>query len=365
MRILQINSAKNFGGGEKHLVDLTRGLLGRGQEIFLAVSPASPIAEKLPEIASENILELKIKNAVDVFAAAKIARFVAENNIEIVHAHTGKDYLPASLALRFSKKVKLVITRHVMFPLKIGQKFLLSNVSRAIAVSSAVEESLRKTFPADKIATIPNGINLENWSPADREEKGKNFRFENNIAFDQTVLTAIGELKELKGQRDLILAAQIIVERCPETHFIIVGKDNSADREFRKEIKRLAKVFDLEKKFTWLNWVDDTRELLAATDIFVSPSQSESFGLAMLESMASGCAVLATATDGAKELLVDGESGILTPINEPKSLADKACALIGKPEKIKSLANAARIRAVENFGLERMIDETENLYLNL
>src|SRR5688500_11089348 len=157
MRILQINSAKNFGGGERHFVDLTNGLAERGHELFLAVAPDSPILEKLPEIPEKNILRVKIKNALDVFAARAIAKFIKQNKIEIVHAHTGKDYLPASLAVRFAPQAKLVLTRHVLFPLKALQKFALKNVSKVIAVSSAVEANLQKTFPKEKILTIPNG----------------------------------------------------------------------------------------------------------------------------------------------------------------------------------------------------------------
>lgn len=362
MRILQINSAKNFGGGEKHFVDLTRGLSKRGHELFLAVAPGSPILEKLPEIPEKRILQVKIKNALDIFAARKLAKFIKQNKIEIIHAHTGKDYLPASLAARFAPPAKLVLTRHVLFRLKNVQKFALKNVSKVIAVSSAVEANLQKTFPKEKIVTIPNGIDVENWANVERENLREEFRFENNISFDASVLGTVGELKHLKGQQDFILAAQIVAKKFPETHFIIVGKDHSFDRSFRRELKRLVKVFDLEKQFIWFDWIEDTKPMLSALDIFVSPSHSESFGLAILEAMASGCAVVATETEGAKELLENEKSGLLTPVKDPVKLAEAICGLLENREKITELSENAQKHAKENFGLDRMISDTEKVY---
>lgn len=362
MRILQINSAKNFGGGEKHFVDLTKGLISRGHELFLAVAPESPILEKLAEFPRKNVLEIKIKNALDVFAARKIAKFIKKNQIEIVHAHTGKDYLPASLAVRFSSNAKLILTRHVLFPLKNAQKYSLKNVSKVIAVSSAVEANLQKTFLKEKIVTIPNGIDVENWANVEKTRLREEFRFENNIPFDAQVLGTVGELKHLKGQQDFILAAQIVVKKFPETHFIIVGKDNSYDKSFRRELKRLVKTFDLEQNFSWFDWIEDTKPLLSSLDIFVSPSHSESFGLAILEAMASGCAIISTETEGAKELFGNEENGILTHVKNPVNLAEKICEILENKEKITKLGKNAQKRAKENFGLEKMISETEKIY---
>ena len=362
MRILQINSAKNFGGGEKHLVDLARGLVESSHEVFLVVAPDSPILEKLSEFSPKNILRVKIKNSLDVFAAQKIARFIKQNKIDIVHAHTGKDYLPASLAVRFAPNAKLIFTRHVLFSLKTIQKYALNNVSKTIAVSSAVEANLQKTFPKEKIVTIPNGIDVKNWANVDRESLRKEFRFENNISFDAKVLGTVGELKHLKGQQDFILAAQIIAQKFPETHFVIVGKDNSYDKSFRRKLKRLVKTFDLEKRFSWFDWIEDTKPLFSSLDIFISPSHSESFGLAILEASASSCAVVATATEGAKELIEDGKSGILTPVKNPVKLAETICELLKNEQKIKYLGDNAQKRAQEKFGLERMIAKTEKIY---
>lgn len=365
MRILQISSAKSFGGGEKHLVDLSRGLVERGHEVFVAIRPNVKWRDRLSFLEDEKILQLPLRNSIDIFSARKLARFIREKEIEIVHAHLARDYPVAALSVRLAPKARLILTRHVLFPLNPLQKFALSNVAKVIAVSSAVEANLQKTFPAEKIVSIPNGIEIEKWSGADHQQIREAFRYEHNISSDAFLIGTIGELKQLKGQEDFIMAAQIIAPRFPESHFVVVGKDNSLDQNFRRKLKRLVKVFGLEERFLWLDWVEDTAEILHSLDIFVSASYSESFGLSILEAMASGVAVVATETEGAKELLEEEKTGKLVPLENPVKLAEKISELSTHTDQRLRLGKQAQKIAQENFTLEKMIAKTEMIYQEL
>ena len=338
---------------------------GRGHEVFLAVPENSPVLEKLENFPPENILRVKIKNSADILAARRITKFIKQNKIEIAHAHAAKDYLPASLAIRFAKRAKLVLTRHVLFPMKRTQKIALSNVSKVIAVSAAVEANLNRTFPTEKIVKIPNGIEIEKWADADRETLFREFRFLHNIPFDAPLVGTVGELKRLKGQQDFVLAANEIAKKIADAQFVIVGTDNTFKKDFRGELKRLVKVFGLQEKFLFLDWVEDTAPLLAAIDIFVSASHSESFGLAILEAMASGKAIVATETEGAKELLKDGSSGKLVAIKEPLKLAEKIEEFLTDEKMRASFGKNAQKTARENFSLAKMIERTEEVYQQL
>lgn len=362
MKILQISSAINFGGGEKHLVDLCKELTEKGHEIFAVVRPNADWLERLSFLPAENVFKLSLRNSFDVFSARQIARIIREKNIDIAHAHLARDYPIASLAVRFAPQSKLILTRHVLFPIKRLQKFTLSNVSQVIAVSSAVETALQKTFPAEKIVSVPNGIEIEKWSQANHEKLRQAFRFQHDIPFDALLIGTIGELKPLKGQEDFILAAQIVAGKFPESHFVIVGKDNSFDQSFRRKLKRMVKVFGLEERFLWLDWAEDTAEILHSTDVFVSASHSESFGLSILEAMASGAAIVATETEGAKELIEPGKTGKLVSIENPVEMASAICELLANIKKKKSFGNRAQTEAKKRFSLERMVDETEEIY---
>lgn len=360
MRILQITSAKTFGGGERHLIDLCKGLTGRGHEVFVAIRPTNEWQEKFGFLPPENILRVSLRNSLGVLSARRIAAFTRKNKVQIIHAHVARDYIPASIASLLVKKAKFVLTRHVLFPLQPFNRFALKNLSKAIAVSSAVEASLQKVFPANKIATIPNGIEIEKWAGADHQKLREEFRFLHEIPFDAPLIGTVGELIVLKGQRDFVLAANEVAKRFPEARFVVVGKDNSLDKHFRRELKRLVKVFRLDDRFLWLDWVEDTAPLLAALDIFVSASHSESFGLAILEAMATGNAVVATETAGAKELL--GTEDVFVPVKDPVALAGKICSLLADEKRGAKLGAAVQQMAGEKFSLGRMIDETEKLY---
>lgn len=360
MRILHISSAVNFGGGEKHLVDLCRGLQVNGNEVFVALRPTNKWQSRLDFLPPGNILHVSIRNSFGVFSARRISDFIRENEIEIVHAHVARDYIPASIACMASRCAKFVLTRHVMFPLKAFNRFALRNLTAAIAVSTGVERALGNIFPAEKVALIRNGIEIQSSATDEIRHRRKEFRTLHEIPLDVPFIGTVGELTPLKGQRDFVLAATEVTKAYPEARFLIVGLDNTIDNKFRRELKLLVKVFGIEDRFLWLDWVDDLPQLLAALDIYVSPSHSESFGLATLEAMASGTAVVATRTEGSLELFNDDK--YLVPIGDPVALSKKISELLADAARRSRIAKDLQARAAENFSIERMISETEDLY---
>lgn len=364
MRILQISSALTYGGGERHLVDLSRGLHEAGHEVYVALRPTNQWQGHLRFLPEERLLHASIRNSFGMFSANRLAKFLRRNKIDILHAHVARDYLAASIAARKAKDVKLVLTRHVMFPMKAFHRFALRNVDAAIAVSPAVRRQLERIFSADTIRVIPNGIAIDTDADADRRsELVQRFRFDHDIPLTSPLVVSVGELKPLKGQRDLVLAANELLKKMPDVHFVIAGKDNTIDKKFRRELKRLVRVFGIEENFLWLDWLEDLRPMLAAADIFVSPSHSESFGLAILEAMAAGTAVVATDTDGARELM--SGTGALVPVKDPLALAAKLETLLSDRDTRERLGADLAASAKSRFGIERMLASTTELYTEL
>lgn len=360
MRILYISSAKTFSGSERHLVDLSRAMTERGHEVFFALRPTNQWQNRLDFLPPENFLHTSIRNSFGMFSANRIARFMETAKIDVLHAHVGRDYIAASLACRISTDTKLVLTRHVMFPMKPFHRFALRNVDAAIAVSTGVKIQLERVFPTEKVALVANGIDAITRTGAQKAARASEFREFHSIPANVPLVVTVGELLVLKGQRDFVLATNEITKRHPECRFVIAGKDNSIDQKFRRELKRLVKVLGHEDKFIWLDWLDDLAPLLCAADIFVSPSHSESFGLAILEAMAAGTSVVATATDGAKELLKG--TNALVPIKDPLALADKVCEFLEDAERLRFLGTQLQAMALENYGLAAMVDATEGVY---
>jgi L-malate glycosyltransferase len=361
MRILHISSAKIFGGGERHLVDLCRGLTEQNHEVFAVLRPTNEWQERLNFLPEGNIFHSSIRNSFGIFSAKRVANFINRNNIDIIHAHVARDYIPASLACRISKNAKFVLTRHVLFPMKPFHRYALTNVERAIAVSSAVEVNLQNIFPKRKISVIPNGIEMT-AHVENKQKLREAFRFLHDIPFDAQLIGTIGELKVLKGQRDFVLAANEIAKKFPNAYFVVVGKDNAINKPFRRELKRLVKVFDLEKRFLFLDWIEDMSELFAALDIFVSASHSESFGLAILEAMTNETAIVATETEGAKELLQSQDTGIIVPVKDVLEISKAVGRFLEDKNEREIFGKNARKFAQTNFSLEKMIEQTADLY---
>lgn len=363
MRILQVSSAKTYGGGERHFVDLCRGLHERGHEVYAALRPTNQWQARLSFLPPDKIMHVSIRNSFGVLSAIRISEFAKENDIDVVHAHVARDYIPVSIACLAAKNAKFVLTRHLVFPLKPFNRFALGNLAKAIGVSAAVGKSLAAIFPLEKIAVIPNGIDLQNYDAASLAVQRREFRELHSIPVDAPLVGTLGELKELKGQSDFVLAAQETLKSIPGARFVIVGRDNSMDKSVRRDLKRLVKVCGMEDKFLWLDWLDDTAAFYAAIDVFVSPSHAESFGLAILEAMLRGKAVVATATDGAHELF--GDDADLVPIRDPLALAAKTAALLSNAEHREKLGARLRDRAAENYSLTRMLDAVEAVYQDL
>lgn len=364
MNILQISSAASFGGGERYVADLTNNLTARGHNLYAALRPKSPLPRHL-QIPPERILTLPLRNAFDVQSAHELERFVRRMKIDVVHAHMARDYSVASYAARRNKQTKFVATRHVLFHLNRFHRHILARATRVIAVSNAVAKELRaqRILSESQIATVPNGIDVERFAKARASFDRTQFLRGIGLPVDCLVVGSIGELRTLKRHDDFIRAAAMIVEKFPETQFVLAGLDTSASGEVRKQLEKLVSELGLTDCFYFLGWLDDAERLLCAMDVFVSASETESFGLAIAEAMAARTPVVATETEGAREVVENGQTGLLTPIGDPKQIAEAVCALLEDADRRSEMGTRAQEAVQARFSLKRMVDEIEKIYL--
>jgi glycosyltransferase involved in cell wall biosynthesis len=367
MRVLHISSARTFGGGERHLCDLARALAGRGHEVFVALSADSPLRERLAPVPPQNIFTLPLRNALDLRSALKLARLARALKVEIIHAHVARDYTLAAFATRRAPAARLVITRHVLFPLSRAHRLTLSNVSRVIAVSEAVAHTLRaqKIFDPDKLRVVTNGIDVHRFEQARTEFEQARVEVERGTLNRLLRVGILGELSEVKGQEDFVRAAALVVEQLDDgVEFHIAGGDASRGGESRVRIERLVAELGLSERVRLLGHLDgdEVTRFPASLDLFVSASRSEAFGMAMVEAAACGVPVVATATEGAKEIVEEGVTGLLVPLGDVRALAAAVASLLKDESRRRELGMRARQVARERFDLARMVAETERVY---
>jgi L-malate glycosyltransferase len=363
MRILQVSSARAFGGGERHLSDLARGLAARGHELLFALVEDSPLREWLADIGARNVFTIPLRNSLDLRGALRLARLAREQRADILHAHVARDYTPAAFAARRASGARLVITRHVLFPLSGAHRLWLSNVSRVIAVSEAVARTLRaqKVFDPERIRVVANGIDVGRFRRACAESE----RTRAGRARDTLRVGIVGELSEVKGQEEFLRAAALVNDKLGgAVEFVIVGEDSSHDGSYRARLERLIVELKLEGRAHLLGRLneDEVPEFLASLDLFVSASRTESFGMAMAEALACGVPVVAAATEGAREVVEDDATGLLVPAADVPALASAVTALLEDEGRRRKLGERAFESAAERFDLARMVEETERVY---
>ncbi|HEV7894023.1 MAG TPA: glycosyltransferase family 4 protein [Pyrinomonadaceae bacterium] len=364
MRILQVSSARAFGGGERHLADLSRSLAERGHEVYAALAADSPLRDALlAMLPANNVFNVPLRNALDLRSALALARLAREKQVDLIHAHVARDYTLASFAARRARGARLVITRHVLFPMSRAHRRALSNVSRVIAVSEAVARALRatKVFDPEKIRVVTNGIDLRRFEEAraafERED------VERGDAQRPLRIGIVGELSEVKNQEDFVRAAALVAEEfAGRVEFLIVGEEAAASGEYRARLEKLINELRMTESVRLLGRRDDIAPLIASLDVLVSASRTEAFGMVLVEAAACGVPAVATATEGAREIVNDGVTGLLVPIDDARALALSVASLLKDESLRHSLGSHAREVARERFGLERMVDETERVY---
>ncbi len=351
MRILQVCSVTTFGGGERHLADLSHALTDLGHEVYAASVPGSPLWSELSFLPNGRTLALSRGNYVKNLTG--LAAFVRAHGIEIIHAHAARDYHLAALAVRLAPRARLVLTRHVLFPLRRINRPLLRSAGRVIAVSQAVAESLRRNgvIESSKITVVHNGIDTD--------------RFDGSIARSgelPVVVGTVGHLAPIKGHDIFLRAAALISAHRPEVRFVVIGEDKSPQMDHRRSLESLIVELGLNEIVTMPGWRDDMPAVLSSLTLFVSAARSEPFGLAIVEAMAAGLPVIATASEGAMEIIEEGFSGKLVPVDDPEALAQAINYLLDNPLERSRLGRNALLASRERFSLARMARDTEQVY---
>ena len=340
-----------FGGGERHLADLSLSLADLGHEVYAASVPGSPLWTELSFLTKGNTFALSRRNYVKNLIG--LAGFVRTHGIEIVHAHAARDYHLAALAVRMASRGRLVLTRHALFPLRGINRPLLRNVGRVIAVSQAVAESLRRNgvIESSKITVVHNGIDIDR------------FNHSGDCSGELPVVVGtVGHIAPIKGHDVFVRAAALISARRQGVKFVIIGEDKSPQMSYRRSLESLVAELGLSEIVAMPGWRDDMPALLSSLTLFVSAARSEPFGLAIVEAMAAGLPIVATASEGAMEIIEDGLSGKLVPADDPEALAQAINDLLDDPPERSRLGRNALLAARQRYSLERMASDTERIY---
>lgn len=281
---------------------------------------------------------------------------------DVVHTHAWGTLVEGVLAAALARVPVVVHGEHgtmqTRWHQRLVQRVVWGRVDQVLSVSSVLASRLGREigFDPERILTIRNGVDTDRFDPALRSAS----RLELGLGGGEILIGTVGRLVEVKNQALLVTAFAAVARERPEARLLLAG-----DGPLRGELLALARTLGVDAQLRLLGHRPDVERVLAALDVFVLSSHSEGLSNTILEAMASGVPVVATDVGGARELVVDGESGLLTPAGDAGALASAIGTLIGDADVRTGMACAARERALSEFSITRMIDAYTRLYERL
>jgi glycosyltransferase involved in cell wall biosynthesis len=213
------------------------------------------------------------------------------------------------------------------------------------------------------IEVIHNGLALTDWDARTAAIQTP-FREELGIPPDRPTIGLVGRLDRVKGQREFLLAAEIVAQAHPGAVFLLVGVVPPASRwapfaDYFQEVEALARRPALRGRVLVAGWREDLPRIMGSLDILVQPSLRETFGRVLIEAMAARRPVVATGVGGMPEIVVDGETGLLVSPGDTSALAAAILSLLQDPPRRRAMGEAGRRRVEERFSLPERLRRFE------
>ncbi len=358
-----------YGGSGVMATELGKELALRGHEVHF-ISYALPFrlnhyVENIffheVETSSYPLFEFPLYSLALASKMVEVAEFEKLDLLHVHYAipHATSAYL-AKQMLNSKRDLKIITTLHGTDITLVGLepsflplvKFSIDQSDGVTAVSRFLKEKTITNYLCDKeIKVIPNFVDTDLYKPITNGDFKKHLAAEN-----EKLLVHISNFRVVKRVADTIKIFEKIHDKIP-SKLILVG-----DGPDRSECERLCRQKGLEDKVKFLGKQDALVEILTSSDIFLIPSQSESFGLAALEAMACGLPVISSSVGGLPELVRHNETGFIAEIGDIDRMAKYTLELLTNERKYKIFSENARRRAVDVFDKSQVVPMYEKYY---
>ncbi len=376
--VLHIQKVAGIAGSENHLLTLLPRLEEHGLRTAMLVladreDRPRPFIERMRS-RGIHVALLPMRADADPFLVVELVRYLRRSRFDIVHTHLYHADLYGAAAAGPAGIRGLVSTKHGFNPWRARpfhaflDRMAAVRQRRIITISHALGRWLNDVegLPDPKMEVIHYALDLDEFTAGNR---GGRIRISNrpritgssspHADLSRPVVGAVTRLLRQKGVHVLLEAFAACLNRCPHASLLVAG-----DGPARRDLENLAASLGISRQVRFLGHIAHSRvyPLMKTFDIFAFPTFGEGFGLVLLEAMACSLPVVASKVMAIPEIVLDGETGLLAPPDDPALLADALSRLMQNGDMREQMGRAGRRRVETAFSVERMVGQTVKIY---
>lgn len=369
MKVLHTNFLRGWGGQSNRILTECIGLRDAGWDVLVSAPGESQLIKRSREagLAVDTTIGyvggLRLGVLRDVRAMQKL---LAAYRPDIVHLHGGRDswaYVKALLTMQKDRRPITIRTKHNIFPVadhflnrwQYGRQF-----DSIVCISSAILRQMedKPYIENDRLVVIPSAIDADRFIV----EPGTRERVRAELGYDDShiVIGITGRLRREKAHDVLFRAVPLVVEKCPQARFVCFGS-GSLGGEFQQILAESGMTDHVQMA----GFRKDVPECLAGLDIYTQPSRSEGLGTSVLEAAAAGLPVVASDSGGIPDIVEDGKTGLLVPVEDHERLAEGIVRLTGDAALRGELGRQAREKVRRVYSVEQLVSSTDAHYKDM
>lgn len=369
LAVCHLVSGDLWAGAEVQVAGLLR-CLSKRNDLRISAVVLNP-GRLADELAAAGVTLKVIPEAETGFVAiaSKVRTFLEGRGVRILHSHRYKENMLAAWLRRRLPGAVVVRTQHGLPEpfrgLRGARHRLISEADRLaarradrlIAVTNDIRTYWSSIVPADRVVTIPNGIEIERVRPSNDRMRSRTAL---GLSEQDFVFGTAGRLEPIKRLDLFLRTARQILQSEPRARFVIAGDGSES-----KNLRTLARSLGIEENVSFLGHRDDIYDVLQTFDMLLLTSDHEGLPTVLLEAMCLGVNVVSRRVGGIPAVIIDGAQGVLVDSSDPAELAARCLALLSDPTLRVRLAEAGRRRVLESFSMEKTAGRVAELYLSL
>jgi glycosyltransferase involved in cell wall biosynthesis len=359
-----LSTSMGMGGADQQLLTGALELIRRGhQAMIVSLTPLGPMGVEARELGIRTESLEMPRGVPDPRALLQLRRLIREWRPDVVHSHMVHANLMARVVRLVAPVPALVSTIHNIYEggalLMTGYRVSNRLVDRMTIISEAAAERFirDRIVPASLLEVIPNGVDgrrFRNLAPGTRER----MRAELGVG-DRFVWLAVGRFETAKDYPTMLHAFAEVHRREPAAVLVVVGRG-----ALQQETEALARELGLGSAVKFVGVRRDVPEVMSGADAYVMSSAWEGMPMVLLEAGAAGLPIVATAVGGNRDVVREGDTGLLVPPREPEALSAAMIRLMSLPaDQRRGMGSRGRDHVETRYGLAQVAERWEAVYL--